>query len=315
MKQIPVLLQTDFDQGTRTTCLLMRVFTKTNVLLGFTDLDVGVTYDPAAYDPHGTGDAWGSAVHRSDNGFMPKRIQTTADLSVDNTDLQGWISDTGITEAQIRAGLFDKARVRVYRVNYMSLGHGHELCFTGTLGQTKFSRNGWTTEFRSFMQQVRQQMSYLYSLSCKKQFGSKPFGTGGEQPEEEFPCGKDWVWVPYTVTSVDVNEPERKFTASAMVEGAEWYEPGVLRATSGSNTGAEMEVEAFDSGGVITGMLPLPYPATVGMTFLIRQDCNKIGRLGDCKVKHNNYPKFGGEEDIPVADGGQLMVPGALIRR
>jgi uncharacterized phage protein (TIGR02218 family) len=265
-------------------------------------------------DPEGTGDAWGSATHSAQNGASISRLQQTADLNVDNAEFDGWVSDTGITEQMIRAGYFDYAKWKVYRLNYMDLSQGHELVASGTCGETTFSRNGWSTEFRSLMQQMKQPLSRLYSLTCTKRFGSKPIGTGGEQPEERHPCGVDWVWVPYTVTSVDVADPRRIFTASAMVEADHHFAPGVVRWLTGDNAGAEMDVED-NVADEVTMILPVAYPVVIGDTYEIRQDCNKIGRLGDCKLKHDNYVQFGGQEDIPIADGAILMVPGAAIRR
>lgn len=307
MKQIPIALQAHYDGPSTTTCLLLRILTKSGDLLGFTNLDVDVTYNPATVDPHSTGDDWGSAVHRADNGFTPERLQATADMSVDNTDLQGWVSVSGITENQIRAGLFDYAQVRAYRVNYMDLTQGHELVMSGTCGETVFSRSGWKTEFRSLIQQLKQPMAQLYSLTCTAQFGDAR-------------CGKALVWAgPYTVTSVDGLEPDRIFTATAMAEADGFYEPGVVEWVTGDNAGAQMEVDENTSDEV-TLSLPMPSVVTVGDTFRIRQDCNKRDRerngvSGDCKDKHNNLVNFRGQPDIPIADGGTLMVPGAHIRQ
>lgn len=320
MKQIPIALQAHYDTLETTKCFLLRVLTKSGELYGFTSLDVDVVYDPSDVDPEGTGDDWGSATHRADNGFSPSRIQSTADLGVDNAEFQGWVSETGITEQQIRAGLFDYAEFRIYRVNYLDLTQGHEFVHGGTLGETKFSRVGWRTEMRSLTQQLMQPMSWLYSTTCRKIFGSKPAGYVGEQPIERHPCGKDWVWAgPYTVTAVDAGEPDRIFTASAMTEPDSHYRPGVVRWLTGNNAGIEMDIDD-NVGDEVTLSINLPYEIEVGDTFEPRQDCNKHdiernGVPGDCKDKHDNLLQFGGEPDTPIADGGTLMVPGAHIRQ
>ncbi len=90
------------------------------------------------------------------------------------------------------------------------------------------------------------------------------------------------------------------------------FEPGVVQWLTGNNAGAEMEVDS-QASDVFTLALPLAYPIEVGDTYRVRQDCNKVGRLGDCKLKHNNYINFGGQEDIPVADAGAALIPGAQI--
>lgn len=317
MKAIPIALQSHLDQDATTTCLITRILTKDGTLHGFTDLDADVEYDPSAVDPEGTGDDWGSAIHRSENGFNPSRIQASADLSVDNAELAGLVQDTGITEAQIRAGLFDYARVRVYRVNYMDLSQGHELVQTGTAGETKFSENGWKTEFRALKQQLKQPMSSLYSLPCRARFGSKPIGTDDGSYEERKPCGKDFTWVSGTVTSVGAN-PRLTFTDTALTQADNYFALGVVEWLSGNNAGAQMEVDAHASDA-LTLALPMPYTIQVGDTFRVRKDCSKewddadngcVFHWGSERALH-----FRGEPHIPVADNGQSMVPGAQITR
>lgn len=326
MKSIPILLQDHYNQPTTSVWKILRVFTKDEQLFGFTEGDANITYDPAAYDPENTGDTWGSAVHRARNGFTPERLQASADMSVDNTDLLGWVSDSGITEAQLRTGLFDYAEVRVYKINFLDTGMGHELVMSGTLGETDFSQLSWRTEFRSLTQQLKQPLSDLYSVSCTKQFASQPFGTGGEEPEEEYPCGKFYVWHSATVTSVDSDEPDRVFTADGLGQGSGYFYPGVIKVTSGPNLGAQMEIDEYestDSSGEESGFvlsLPLPFNLSPGDTFDVRQDCNKLlyprdGQPGDCRDKHDNVLEYGGDFEIPIHDGGTLMVPGARIRQ
>lgn len=305
MKAIPIALQAHMDQDATTVALVCRIKCKDGTLLGFTNLDTDIAYDPATVDPHGTGDDWGPLVHRADNGFSPSRLVTTADLGVDNAELVGWISDTGITEQQIRAGLFDYAQVRVYRVNYLDLTQGHEVMQAGTAGETTFSQNGWRTEFRSLTQQLKQPISNLYSLTCTAQFGDAR-------------CGKEFTWVAGTVTAVG-GEADRTFSDSGLTQADDYFVPGVVEWLTGQNAGQEMEVDTY-AVGVVDLSLGLSYEIAEGDTYRIRQDCNKRDRLrgtvaGDCKDKHNNLLNFRGQPDIPVADGGSNMVPGAQIQR
>lgn len=158
-----------------------------------------------------------------------ERLQMTADLAIDNTDLRGWVNDSGITEAQIRAGFFDHARLWVYRVNYMDLSQGHEVIAYGRAGETKFTENGWTTEFRSLTQQLKQPISELYSLTCRVKFGS---------PE----CGKSFTWVSGSVTAVGA-ENDRQFTDSAAADPDHKYDLGVTEWLTGANAGAQVEID------------------------------------------------------------------------
>lgn len=317
MKYIPPLLQADYDEDATTLCLVVRVMTKAGDLFGFTNLDADVVYDPAAYDPGGTGDDWGSATHRADNGFTPSRTQASADMAVDNAELSGLVMAGGITMQQIRAGLFDAATVRVYRVNYLALDHGHEVVDYGRAGETKFSDSGWVTEFRGLTQLLKQTISPGYSLTCRARFGSKAIGTADGSFEERFPCGKSFTWVSGTVTSVGAN-PRRVFTDTALTQADDYFMDGVVEWLTGNNAGAQIEVDTHASD-TLTLALQMPYAVQVGDTFRVRKDCSKQWDDADngCLFHWGTDRKdhFRGEPHIPVADGGANMVPGAQITR
>lgn len=307
MKNIPVALKNHLALDATTWCLLCRIKCKDGTVLGFTNLDTAVDYD----------DGRGSVSYRADNGgFMPERYSATADLSVDNTDLTGWISDSGITIQQIRAGIFDYARIDIYRVNYMDLSNGHEVMARGSLGQTQYGKTSWRNEFRSLTQQLKQTISLLYSLTCRAKFGSQPLGTVGEQPTEKYYCGVIWTWVEGAVTAVGA-EPDLSFTDTSATEDDDWYQPGVIQWLTGDNAGMESDIDSF-ADGTFGLLVPTPSLIQVGDTYRSRQDCNKIalsrnGMRGDCKDKHNNLQKFRGEHLIPIEDAGASLVPGAQI--
>ena len=299
MKSIPLALRTHLAQDATSWTLLMKVVCKDGTVLGFTLLDADVTYD----------DGGGPLLYRADQGFMPERLQTTGDLGVDNTDLQGWYSLEGVTEARIRAGLFDFARVWIYRVNFLDLSQGREIWAAGTLGESRYSEAGWTTEFRSLSQQLKQPLCQLYSKTCRARYGSKPIGTVGAPFTERQPCNKDLVWAAGSVTAVGV-ETDRIFTDSARPEADGFYQPGVIEWLTGANAGAQIEVYTF-AADQFTLLLPMPYPIQNGDTYRVRQDCDKTFAM--CKTRHSNTLNFRGEHLTPVEDADSIMVPGAYI--
>lgn len=303
MKTIPIELRDHYAGDATTTCFLLRMACKDGTVLGFASLDADLDYD----------DGDGLVTYRADNGFRPDRMQATADLAVDNTDLHGWVSDVGVTEAQIRSGLFDYAKVRIYRVNYLDLAAGHEIIATGTAGETAFSAHGWRTEFRSLTQQLKQPISQLYSRTCRARYGSQYPGTNIGQPEERKPCGAIWVWTEATITAVDPIEPDRIFSVTGL---GSVIVPSVIRMTSGDNAGKESEIDAYTSGEV-TLTFPLPYVPQVGDTLEYRDDCSKIWDDAEAGCLYHWGAErplhFRGEHLIP--SDGQSMVPGADIER
>lgn len=299
MKSIPLAFRGHLALDHTSWTLLLKVVCKDGTILGFTFLDEDVIYD----------DGGGPLLYRADQGFMPERLQSKADLGVDNTELQGWYSVAGVTEARIRAGLFDFARVWIYRVNFLDLSQGREIWAAGTLGESVYSETGWTTEFRSLSQQLKQPLCKLTSLTCRARFGSKPIGTVGAPFTERKPCNKELVWASGTVTSVGV-ETDRIFTDSSRPEANGFYEPGVVEWLTGANAGAQIEVYTF-AADQFTLLLPMPYPIQPGDTYRVRQDCDKTFEM--CKTRHNNTLNNRSEHLTPVEDSASIMVPGAYI--
>lgn len=296
MRQIPAQLLSHYETGRTSVCMLVKVKCKDGTILAFTTLDAPVTFTDGPDGP---------ITYSPTNGIRPSEQVWVGDLSVDTAEATGWIRDSGITEQQIRAGIFNFARWWIYEVNYLDVDAGYVLKGSGTTGETRFSDKAWTVELRAKKQQLKQPMLDSYTLTCRVKYGSPP-------------CGKTFEWASGEVDEADDFEPDRIFT---VLEGSGWlespaYQYGVVKFTSGDNAGAEVEVETQESSG-LTLLLPLPYPVQSGDTFEIRIDCNKEARdvVGGCKselrwgdewIRH-----FRGYPDIPVADAASLQVPGA----
>lgn len=290
MKQIPVALQNHLAQDATTWCFLLKIRCVgkwEGTVLGFTSLDAALTYD----------DGEGAISYSPDDGFAPEKLEASADFGVDNTDLVGWVSDVGVNEQQIMAGLFDYAEVTIYRVNYMDLSQGHEVVAFGTCGQTKFTDTTWRTEFRSLMQQAKQTISTVYSLTCRAKFGDER-------------CKMPYAWQEGAVQAQGA-DPQRMFVDAALAQADHYYDLGVIEWLTGNNAGAQMEVDEHLLAGPIRLALPMGYPIQAGDTYRIRQDCLKT--LEACKA-YNNILNFRGEPLTPVADAG-LFIPGVYVTR
>ncbi len=304
MRTIPATLLSHYATGRTSVCHLLKVKCKDGTILAFTTLDAPVTFTDGPDGP---------ITYSPSNGIRPSEQVWAADLSVDAAEVTGWVQDTGITEQQIRAGIFNFARWWLYEVDYLDLSAGYVLKGSGTTGETKFGEESWSVELRSKTQQLKQPMVDMQTLTCRVEYGSAP-------------CGKTFEWASTSVDTVDSTEPDRIFTLepNSSLLDAPAYRFGVVKVTSGDNAGAEVEVELHeeDSGGIrIELLLPLPYQLEPGDTLDIRIDCNKEARdeVHGCKSPlrwgadwtrhHRGFP------DIPLADATSLQVPGAQIRR
>lgn len=287
MKNVPSTLALN-DVAT-TYCMLMRIECKgrfAGTVLGFTSLDSDIVYDDGA----------GAITYHASNGFTPEKMQADADFGVDNTDVVGWVTNTGITDQQIHAGIFDYAEVTIYRINYMQ-PTAHEVMGFGTLGQTIFDETSWRCEYRSLMQQAKQVQSTVYSLTCRATFGDSK-------------CKMPFVWVSSTVTD-ESDEPNRLFFAATLTQPDNYFVPGVVEWLTGDNAGIQVEVEESFDNGAVRLALPVPFPIKPLDTFKIRRDCKKT--FAACKA-YGNELNFRGEHLTPIADVA-LSVPGGYIKQ
>jgi uncharacterized phage protein (TIGR02218 family) len=306
-KYIPIALKDHYRQEGVTTCLLSRIMPKSGVLEAYTNLDVDIGYDPAAYDPGNTGDDWGYAVHLASNGGATMaQLQAASSLTVDNTDVTFLPGTESISVERALSGYYDNADIRIYRINYDDTSMGHECIAVGKLGNCKVSNKIAIVEFRSLTQQLIQPDVRLYQITCEHKFGSPR-------------CGKAFTWELGTVTSVDPANSTKLFGSDVAFSGLvdDFYVPGVIEWLTGDNAEKQMEVEQ-NTGSTFLLSLPMLFGIQVGDTFRVRQDCSKIWDDAEhgCIYHYdatNRAKKFGGYPDIPVADGGVAMIPGGQV--
>jgi uncharacterized phage protein (TIGR02218 family) len=309
-KTIPAALVTHKAKSSTTLTDLLRVGPLDDgTYRGFTLLDADVTY--------------GGLTYKARTGMEMSALQSSADLGVDNAEANtlypvAGFELEGFTDTQIDAGALDKIAFVVYRVNYNSLGDGHEVIAGGTIGEVRRKVGGLTVlELRSLSQQLKQSVGGVYSIPCSATFGSQPIGTGGGVVEERRPCGFDLssLWVGMTVTAVDTDEPDLVFADSTLTQDDDYFAYGMATCTGGANLDISREIESY-AGGQIVLRFPFPHPIAIGDTFDIRPGCSKRHQgPNSCRAYWdtawvNHYRGF---PHMPVAEANRLLVPGAAL--
>lgn len=302
-----------YESDASTRCWIMRIDPVTPGFSSFgaCGLDRGLTYDD------GDDELFYSPIV----GFQPSTLMATADLSIDNAESKGLLPefDFPISEADIIAGVYDFAEFTAYEVDYENLvpASGTILAH-GTLGRFRIVDYGlsFVEELRGLADQLKQSVCQKDSLGCRAIFGSQYKGAPGAEVTELFPCLFDTstLLVAGSVTSVGI-ESTITFTDSGLVATTNQYSPGMLKWTSGANTGRSYEVETNTNTGTVTLSYPTAFPIANGDGYLIREDCNKQARdeSKGCKAHFGAdwILHFRGEPDIPIGDQGALETPGA----
>ena len=270
-KSASAALLTHLAGSTLTVCTLWKVTRKDGAVYGFTDHDQPVTYLGVVYE--------------AATGHTASSIKTTAQLSVDNLEVQGMLSSSTLTDAELMAGLWDFAAMEVVLVNYTDLTMGHLWLRGGTLGNIKTGRHNFIAELRGMTQPLQQTVGRVYTPACDADLGDTRCGV---------------VLGNFTVTgSVTATTSAHAFTDTARAEANGYFEGGLVTWTSGLNNTYQMEVKSF-ANGVVTLQQYMPNAIVVGDTYSMSAGCDKL--RATCVSKFNNILNFRGFPDVPGMD-------------
>lgn len=129
-----------------------------SIILGFTDHDQDLTINI------GDGDI---VTYKAATGYTRTAIASDADLSVDNLDLEIVLDDLGIKKADIRAGRYDDAEVKIFEVVHSNLALGFARLKRGRIGEVKIAEpSGGEAEFRDMHQALSQNLVELVTPDC-----------------------------------------------------------------------------------------------------------------------------------------------------
>jgi uncharacterized phage protein (TIGR02218 family) len=310
-RNVPAELSSHLLGGATTICVLVRIIP---VQPGYSEYGVTTHDADVSYD-----DGDGPLLYSAAIGTEPSTLVAGSDMSVSGGESKQLMPafDTPVSEADMVAGAYDFAKVRIYVVNYKDLTSGrHILLQTGTLGRNTITDNGlsWVTEIRGLTQKLKQSITEKWSLTCRATFGSVPIGTGTPGlKEERSPCKFDAeaLWEEGTVDSVGTDTTQLFVTSG--LSPAYGGSPGIVKWLTGNNAGRTDEVETFadDAGEQTIGLtFGSMFPIVAGDTFEFRDDCPKTPAA--CKAR-SNWPNYRGEPSIPVADNGALTAGSGSI--
>ena len=111
-------------------------------------------------------------TYKSTTGYSRTAMSATADVTVNNLEVSGVFDDESITEADLRAGLFDYSDVRVKLVNWADLTMGYVALHRGIMGEVINSASGaFTCELRGLVQLLSRMICELLSPDCRADLG------------------------------------------------------------------------------------------------------------------------------------------------
>jgi uncharacterized phage protein (TIGR02218 family) len=203
MKSFPPGLQAHLDSGATTLCWCWRLTRRDGAKLGFTDHDRDLVFDGTTFE--------------AATGFTASEIRDTVGLSVDNLEVESALTSGRLSEEHLAAGLYDDARVEIFRVNWQ-VPEQRVLMRAGSLGEVSRAGASFRTEVRGLAHYLQQPKGRLFQYTCDADLGDAR-------------CGVNLLAASYRGTgTVAVLKSARSFTATGLDGFADgWFTRGLGR--------------------------------------------------------------------------------------
>lgn len=251
-------------------------------VFAFTSLDTNLTFR--------------GVVHKACDSLSATATEMSAALgSVGNMELVGILSDTGIKDEELYAGLFDGAEIEIWMVPWENAGG--EIPFrllAGTMGDIRQGLQGFNAEIVTPGAQMQQKpLLEVVTPSCRYELG-----------DSRCTVDLDALTVSGSVTSLTIptspnSTARRVFVDSTRTEVDGYFNLGEVEWLTGDNAGVISEVKDFTSK-TYTFWDPLLHPIQVGDTYEARPGCDKLEST--CKDKFDNFVNNGGFTFVPGED-------------
>ncbi len=277
MKILPDGMQAHLDGGATTLCWCWKVVRKDHVTLGFTDHDNDLTFD--------------GAVFEAASGFSASDSRQAVGLNVDNSDIDGALQSGRITDIDLANGLYDDARVELFRVNWNDVAQ-RVLMRVGTIGEVTRDGNAFRAEVRGLSHALGQQQGRLYQRTCDADLGDARCSVDVSVPE---------FAMSGTVTKVLSSSRLQSGDVGSAPSG--WFTFGLLRWTNGANAGRAVQIKSHRTAdGVHVFHLWEAMRGAIesGDAFDITVGCDK--HLKTCTTKFSNAVNFRGFPHLPGAN-------------
>lgn len=252
-----------------TVATFWRVLRRDGVALGFTSHDRDLWFD--------------GLLHAASPGMTPSAIRRSGALDADSAEVRGALSHGAIAAADLAAGRFDGALVRIGLVDWQT--GERDVLYSGTIGAVAEEDGAFTAELVSRKAELLRDPVPRTSPSCRAQFCGPGCGLSAERFTHEA-----------VLTNVAAQANAATFDTLPAPAG---FACGAVRWLDGPHAGAAMAVMAADAAGLVLDM-PLDPSLAAGTRALLREGCDRT--LETCATRFGNAVNFQGEPFLPGND-------------
>ena len=277
MRSIDPQLQSKLDAGATQLCRCWLVDRADGQSIGFTDHDLDLSFD--------------GYLFQAGTGLDAAAIETSTGLSVDNSQAVGALSAVGLTEDDIRAGLYDRAAVRLWLVDWTNTDL-RVLLFRGFLGEIERGEAAFEVELRGLSEVLNKPVGRSYIRDCDRLLG-------------DHKCRVDLSQPGYTVVAQVASSRDNRIIFANGLTGFSqgWFAFGSLEWLTGRNKGLISKIKfdkIKDADRVVEVWEEAPHAIEVGDQFKLIAGCDKTPET--CRLKFSNFSNYRGFPQMPGED-------------
>lgn len=256
-------------QDLTTIAFCWRLDRRDGVSLGFTSHDRDLEVD--------------GLIFRAAPGMLPSAIGRSDGFDVDSMDVQGALSDRAIRAADLEAGRWDGAAVRLYAINWRAPAE-MRLLMRGELGAVEMTDGSFSAELRGPTAILERPVVEVTAPECRAELGDGR-------------CRIDLS--AYRETARIVTADDALIIVDVMERPPNHYTYGRLRWLTGANSG--LAVGIAGSNGATLRLRDIPhFTSNAGDRVEITAGCDK--RFTTCRTRFNNVLNFRAEPHLPGND-------------
>jgi uncharacterized phage protein (TIGR02218 family) len=286
MLTIPSEMQARLDAGATTLAWCWRVERRDGQVFGFTDHDRDLVFDGVTY--------------RAATGLSGSDIDARLGRESASSEMAGVFDASAIAEADLANGVWSRAEVKVYRVDWSDVALRVKV-WTGELGEVQHDGVSFRADLNGLSRRLERSIGRIYSRHCDASFGDTR-------------CGLDASLPTYNATGAVVDITPAGLDVSGLSAFADgWFSSGWLDWTSGAQSGKRQRVISHHVSGdqVLIGLEGDKSASETGDGFVITAGCDK--RHATCRDKFGNILNFRGFAFLPGND--VLMASPATDKR
>jgi uncharacterized phage protein (TIGR02218 family) len=258
------------ERNLATIALCWRLERRDGVTLGFTTHDRDLEREGLAY--------------RAAPGMLPSAISVSDGFDADMVDIKGALTGDAIRAADLAAGRWDGAGVRIFMVDWEAPDGDMFAVARGELGEVSVKGAAFEAELRGPTALLDAPVVEQTSPECRAALGDRRCRVDM--------AGRRRLTRIAAIVAADVVEVEAAAAGNA-------HGGGRLRWIGGANSGLESAILRAEDERLILHEPPPAAPA-IGDLVEIEEGCDKM--LATCSARFGNAVNFRGEPHLPGID-------------